>query len=543
VATTETPQKAEKVDIPREVPIRVTRYIKVDWKMWHVAVLAIAFLIVMFATAVSKIAYVGLAFGLIEAVWYIFCIALKPFDQGRSSLVTKSYRDGLKIYWGWRGKLLTLSDHPTLGEALNTHDPPDGVPPPKPIPLIGTVRFEGYVDKDNASDTEERDAQEAEDESARPIGIARDKKFGLLSGSLWVSSQSLLSADTETKQERREAFASLLDLIAEGGLLARYFAWSDQTFQGEEGQPEQLYDLIRERSHLARANPPNREVFMQRVAQMGAGSWTHETHLHLSIDPAQLKREIKFVGSSAALLVEQLDDLWGHVMGPEGRSPLGVRAASILDINELLMLNRTRLDPVFAQPYNQSWEGLADESLRLSEYFGWPPMADFRPDDHCVIGGTWHMGFYIDQFTRRGMKPEQLWDIIKVKVPKTVTVVFEMPPPHRSQRRAEYSTTGALAAQHTRGRHTATEQVAVKRAAQREHDMASDKGHDGRVRVYIDVTGPSLKQVRANVEEVRKAWMKARFVVEPLPRLQHLGIHATMPLTRGLATMPVPRWW
>jgi hypothetical protein len=527
VATTQTPPH---VEIPQEEDIRVTKKLRGNYKLLWAGGLGFIFIIVMIVSAVAGVPLYGLAFGSLEAMYFIFFIFIQPLEHGHTTLLANTFRHGTKLYRRTRGHLVHISEQPTLGETIRPRDSPDQEPPPKPIKMIGRISFVEY--KENV----------LEEEDQRPIGIARDHRLGTISGSLWVASQSLLSADNDSKEDRRGAWASILESLAEGGLLGRYLAWSDQTWYGQDLQTELLVRLLRERIGLVREHPPNQDVLLQRAPEMGLNSWQHDTHLHLSIYPPQLKREIRMAGGAPALLVEQLDDLYSQLLPPGGRSPLGVRTASILDINELIMLNRARLDPVFAQPYVQAWDGL-DEDMRLSEYFAWSGMADFRSDDFVIIGNTFHMGFYIDQFTRRGMKPEQLWEILKVKVPKTVTTVFEMPPPHRSQRRAEYSTTGARARSSSRGAPTASEQVAAERAAQREKDMAEHKGHDGRVRVYIDVTGSSLEEVRAHVETMRKAWMSARFAVEPLTRRQFLGIHAVMPLTRGLATMPVPRWW
>ena len=114
-------------------------------------------------------------------------------------------------------------------------------------------------------------------------------------------------------------------------------------------------------------------------------------------------------------------------------------------------------------------------------------------------------------------------------------------PPLEAERWAQWRTTGALSFNKDRvtshRRVTASQLRSADEALRHEVEIASNVGQVGRIRCYIDVTGPTLEEARENALKLRNAWTGSRFIVEPLTGRQHLGINAVMPLARGLSSL------
>ncbi len=520
--------------IPVEPDIQAGRF-PLNYKLlWAISLFALSGLVIIISSIAGRI-LAGLGFAGAVTLFYLLTIQLPLSSDYKTTVLAKAYRNGTHRFHKLVGWSRHSSDQPAAGEVFG-HNPPRNNPGKEWIRLIGPVDF--YPLRVNTL--------AAPEDKTPPLGIAHDKRYGTRSAVLWAAGSALSSADSHTQKEQQEAFAHLLDLLADLESPLYRFTWSEQTLMGEPQRPLELIEAIRSGAQLEPREAPNQGVFQQRTAEMGNDSIVHRTTMTLALYDKYIRSQAKAMGSPEDVIIGMLDMFYNAAMPGDRRSPIGLRAASFLTHNQLVLENRLALDPVFAQPiWQQGLDSLGPNDL-LDRSNAWPGHADFKPEDYCKLGSTYHMGFYIAEFTRTGVLPDQFWSILKVRVPKRVTVVIEMVPAHRAQRRAEWTTTGAEGANVERvtknRRVTAFQRVAADAAAQHEAELAENKGQVGRMRCYIDVTGATLDEVMFNAGEIRKACTGARFVLEPLVGRQHLGIEATMPVGRGLASIPLPKW-
>jgi len=516
-------QAKPRLRIPRERGIPVGRF-ELDYRaIWAVA-LGGTSLIIFALAANAGVWWAGFLFAIGTVIVYSLA-----FQAPGAAF---AHRYGGRWLRGLLGSNVHTSSQPEVGEDFGSYAS-EGKRP-KAIPLIGRVDFLPHEMAEGV------------------LGVAHDRRYGTYSISMWAAGSSLLSANESTQLERLRAFAGLLDSLAESGASVHRFAWHEQTLVGEPQRPAETVETIRRTTDLLRENPPNQAVLLERTSEMGERSEVHKTTMTISILADAVKREAKALGKShagfAEVLRQRAEAINALAMGAEyGSSPIGLKGTRIATYNDLVLENRLVLDPVFAQPVYQEWQRPDDREYRLDEQDAWPGYVNFQPAGYCQLGDTFHMGFYIQEFTRAGMPPNQLWNILKLRIPKTVTLVFQMVPARRAQRFAEWSTSGASASNVDRARSnrrvTASQQQAAKDALAHETEMATYQGQVGRIRCYIDLTGASLEEVRHNASLLRYACADARFLVEPLTGRQHLGIQAAMPIGRGLSSLTESWQW
>jgi hypothetical protein len=518
-----TPENQDRLLIPKEQPIRAGP-LKINYKLFWNVLFAVIGLAGLVLSASAGVLPLGILFaGLLIAAYFLF-IGIQPFEKGRTSGLSLGWRKANHAYHDLTGDTRYTSDQPEAGEAFTATA---RIPKrPKSIKLLGRISFLPY------------------ELPGGVLGIARDHRYNNYSATVWAAGSSLLSDDFQTQETRLAGFAGLLDQMAQVGSPVYRFAWREQTLIGEYTQPQEMVETIRRGAQLQRPNPPNSATLLSRTAEMGDSSIIHRTTMTLAVNASQIKREAKSRGGVSEVLVAQLQSFLATAQGRQvGHSPIGLKAASVLSYNDLILENRLALDPVFAQPIweGRTWSGPENEWDLLDEQNAWPGYVNFQPADYCRLGETFHLGFYIDELTRNGMFPAQFWDILKVPVPKIVTAVFQMVPPHEAERWAQWRTTGALSFNQDRvtahRRVTASQLKSADEALRHEVEIASNVGQVGRIRCYIDVTGSTLEEARDNALKLRNAWTGSRFIVEPLTGRQHLGINAIMPLARGLSAL------
>lgn len=518
-----TPENQDRLLVPKEQPIRAGP-LKVNYKLFWNVLFTIVSLAGLVLSASAGVLPLGILLVVLLILAYVLFIGIQPFERGRTSGLSLGWRKADHAYHGLKGDTRHVSDQPQTGEAFSASG--RLAKRPKPIRLLGRVSFIPY------------------ELPSGVLGIARDHRYNTYSATVWVAGSSLLSDNPQTQEARLAGFAGLLDQMAQVGSPVYRFAWREQTLIGEYTQPEGMVETIRGSAQLQRPNPPNLETLIKRTAEMGEASITHRSTMTLAVNASRVQREAKTRGGVNEVLVAQLQSFLAAAQGRQiGHSPIGLKAASLLSYNDLILENRLALDPVFAQPVweGRTWGGPENEWDLLDEQNAWPGYVNFQADDYCRLGDTCHLGFYIDELTRNGMFPAQFWDILKVPVPKIVTAVFQMVPPHEAERWAQWRTTGALSFNKDRvtahRRVTASQLRSADEALRHEVEIASNFGQVGRVRCYIDVTGASLEEARDNALKLRNAWTGSRFIVEPLTGRQHLGIDAIMPLARGLSAL------
>jgi hypothetical protein len=535
MATPEMRQPEETlVRINREKPAPIYESknfgtIKADWKLpWLIFVVGSSVGLIVIG-AIVGLFWVGWAYAGCALLGYGASIHIPWFEWGKSSAITVFYRKGLHRYRNIMGHNWHLSLDPSVGEAFGLTNSMRS--PPKPIKVLGKVKFVPHY----IGAAKGNGAQRA------VLGTAEDFKHHTLTGTLKVTFESLYSADADRRDRRLAAYAHLLDTLAQGDFYR--FAFQDTTLLGEHHDPTALLDEILRGNRLNRTAAPNRDVLLRWIAQNNNNSVVHESTMSLSLYLPAFRHEAKQLdGEYGTVLERAFRGFYASVIGKgSGQSPIGLSSAKFLSHNDLVLLNLLRLDPVFAQPYWQQWRRPRDSDYLLNENLAWPDSSDFRSGEIVRLGETYHLGFYVEEFGEAGMKQDAFWELLGVPVPKTVTVVFQMITRAQARKKVERNTTAVKGFNRDRAmdnkRVTEFHAEDEREARQLEHELATSKGHVGKVRCYIDVTGDTPEQAHAYARVMRSAvTTNTPFVIKPLISRQLRGIDALLPLTRGLRT-------
>lgn len=489
-----------------------------DWKL--------PWLLFTFISSVALIV-IGVAVGLWWSGWVytgfavLFYLTFIQVRIPRLKIppITWLHRRGLHWYRGFMGYNWYQSLDPAIGEAFGITTGERN--PPREVKALGKIRFNPH------------------EVGGAVLGTAEDFRYHTLSGTLKVTSESLFSVDAETRSRRLAAFAHLLDTLAQSDVYR--FAWQDTTLLGEHHDPNALLEGILKGSRLNRSSPPNRNVLLRWIDENNRDSVVHETTMTLSVSIPALRHEAKELGGDYGKVLERrLKDFYFSVIGRgSGHSPIGLSSAYLASYNDLVLLNLLRLDPVYAQPLWQQWARPHDADLLLNEKLAWPDSSDFRSEEMCRLGETYHLGFYIEEFGEAGWVRDSFWELVGVPVPKTVSVVFQMLPRDKARKTVERYASAVKGVNIDRAsegmRVTQFHEEDERQANALESELARNMGHVGRVRCYIDVTGESPEQAQAYARLLRSAvTTNTPFVMRPLTTRQLRGIDALMPLTRGL---------
>lgn len=408
--------------------------------------------------------------------------------------------------------------------------------------LGGRINFLPYrppVEAENDSETSEGEA---------PIlGIAQDIPYHQFSATFRGSCWSLLSDDEVGQLDRLAAFAYLLDRFAETGNPICRFKWQIKTTIGTVLNPVRTVKRVREDAGF-NANPllDATSLFadMERMAKSSIDE--HRLTFTLTLDPSQLGDELEKAGSVEAVLYDYMAAFYASLqLDGLSSSPLGLMEGYALDYNQLLLENRLALDPVFAHPVIKRMQAAGQDLVFANQQPAWPKFFDFSDPEFARVGETIHMGFYIEDTPSNGLSPTQLWSIIKLPIPKTITVVYAMLPVRQAERRAQWAANAAYVArgdsERSDVRVTRAEARAQEALEQHEDELALNVGQDGRARIYIDVVGAAVEEARNNALQLRNAALAARFLIEPLTGRQQDGLEVLMPAGRGLFSSPFQR--
>lgn len=503
-----------QVTIPVEEPSRAGG-IWLDHRVWWAGgFVFLAFTLIGVSSLVNQ-QLTGLVVILALAILVAAFVGLPWMDRGKTYPSAKLYRWMSYRRVRKRGHDYAISylvSRGELNQRLGTGDQPDIVK------VLG--RFDLYP-----LETEEGVA-----------GIVRDHRTNFYAGSVEVNS-SWAAQDDEEALAQRVAHARVLDLMARSGI--DRLAWSDETLIGEHVNPQLVLGSLREGSSLPAGDPKLDELFSQRMLERAAKSIVHRTTYTLALDGYAHRNEIKQMaqkGGAEAVLLSRLFKF--QDLTKDGSS--GIQDTSILDYNDLVSIWRRRLEPTIGRRLQTSWEPQGDIDL-LAENLAWPDTWDIQPN-YYRAGGCWHTCFYSDDFGKHGMSDARFLDLVKVPVPKIVTVICRPVPMKEAQKQVLRSTSGTAgyASERTRkmGRLDAFAAKELEDKRRQESELANLPHEDSRLRCFVDVMGSSLEEAETNAGRVLTETEGAGFVFLPLDFLQHLGLESTLLAGRGLKDKP-----
>lgn len=391
-------------------------------------------------------------------------------------------------------------------------------------PEIGRIDFYGH------------ELEEGNPESIR--GFAWDHRLNTDSAVIWVGGDSLLTQDPEEQTARFGGFSSLLESLSRQGSSISRFAWQDVTLIGEQS-PEQ--EIARELARSPSLDTKMLSDYFKQTARMGEASIRHWTTFNISVDRGRTAHLAKQMGGPEKLIAREAVSFFRSVTGAGlGDSSIGVKAAGLLTHNDRVIDNRLKTDMVRGKWIHQVWERPADSQYLLDAKIAFPGSYDLEAPDHCLLGSTYYVNFYIEEFPQGGMPPAAFWELMRVPVPKVVSVVFEMLPPWWALQLQELRTTTAMSSNRDVSgsgyRIKEKHRVAAERAQALEAGLAESKGKLGRVRVYVSAAGSTYEEARSNAEQIQAGASNAPFYLENLTHRQDEGVNALLNVCRGLET-------
>jgi hypothetical protein len=515
--------------IPRKEPIKIGNKLRLDFKIgWGFVVILIGALAVKVAGQVGK-SYLGWLFAGAFAALVAVLVVPPLFDGGRTTPLGFGFRKVNKLVRDKRGTHRYLSGRPLTPELVGQPEPDKWVAERlKGLKRIGAIRVIAH------------------ETQAGPLAIVHDRSRKTYLSTLTTSGPSMLSMDNDTRETQLDAFARVLDSLTDTYM----FAWQQRTLRKERLNSREMVSALRSHQNLAREDPPNLAVLLDRTKEMAAESVTHEVTMTLALYGPHIKVSRKVVNprkqqaAREKVLVDRLRDFYALLQGSGyGQGSSGV-IANFMTYNQMVMEIRRSLDPVGAERIEEQWRGPADDFDLLEERLAFPETADFETSSEWVrLGDTFHKGFYLERFARNGLRSDHFWKVLRLEIPKTVSVVVNTLSPGWAQHRAEWATNAASLANRDRlvggGRVTERADVQAGRVRRHERELAEEKGLAGEMAVYIDLPGASLEEVQENEVKLMQAAKGADFIVLSLTSRQHLGIDACLPLARGMVPMPV----
>jgi hypothetical protein len=518
--------------IRKEEPVQAGP-LKIDYKLFWLVLTVALCLVVWTLASKADVGMLGMAFTVIALLGYIAFVVVTPFDRLRTSALTLLYRRSRRTTRNIKGQNVFVTDLPEIGQSFGMEETAETRRENKLyFPPVGKITFFPYPT-----------GIDDQGKPLEPLGIIQDRRKHTRSVVLWTVGSSLLGSATADHERRQDAFSRVQQVCLELGTVYR-IGWRVQTFIGEPQNPEATVALLRAGANLPPSTSPPSDVFTSNLIKMGEDSVVHRTTMVFTIDTHAVKQQAKaHGGSSEAVLVGMLGAIQAAVMGADGeKSPLGLRAASFLTYNDLIMETRLALDPVHAQPLWEGWAGLQDPTQLLRPSFAWPGYADFRTSpDWGRAGETYHVGRYFDTYNPLGVFPDQVGTIAEVRVPKTMTTIVQLVPTQQAHRRAEWAKTSLRST--NRGSSSVTELRDIEEGRATSHAREVAEGNSiGRVRTYIDVTAASISEALENARLVDTVATGTQSVIFPMTAKHDLSVQAAMPAGRGLAAVKYPTW-
>lgn len=517
-------QSAERVrNIPKKEPIQPLKRVKVDFRAgWALFVLVVGAIIFAIGGSTPQS---WIFVGSLALLW-VALLGVKPHEGHKTTSLSYGFRTGNKKLRDATGNHEHTSTKPLMGELVGSVSPRQRARDRKEvIRRLGNIDLIPY------------------DTGRGPLGISHDKRDKTYAATARLTGHSITMQDPDVRELWMEGYARTLDSVVD----ARSLVWQLRTFLGEQTSVSSDVRHLRQAMDLARENPPNHEVLERRGNAEAASSIHHELTMTLVLADANISgKTARLAGSKEQVLANRLKSFHAMLMGDDGvHSPLGLTSAPFLTYNKLVREMHWALDPVGAADIWRTWAGPINEFDLIEEHLAYPDTADFKSSDEwCRLGKTYRMGFYVERFARSGMRSEHFWKILGLEIPKTITVTHHTVIPGWGRMRAEWAANAQTVRLQDKttegGRATGFDVVALNRVEQQEQDLAEEKGYLGEMRLFIDLPGRSLEEVKRSAAVLQNAATGADFILKPLDRRQHLGVDAVMPIGRGYIPTPVP---
>ncbi len=509
--------------IERERSLPLFGQLRLDWAMkWLIAIVC-GLAVLAFVMSLLNIYGLLLPTAFVSVIfWFVFIFI--PFRPDGMSLLSWIHRRAKHDM----GEEVFHSERVGAGETLLG---PDKKGQPKKFSKhLGRV---DYIAHEVANDVY--------------VGVAHDRREGTYTVGLTIKTGSLLMESSAVREVRILAFGSLLNRVASAGFDS--FSWKTQIIPGEAlnvaGDVKAIQHAFSLQSHPG--HDPDRFI-AEYESVVGSGSSERLSTFFFTIaDRGSFRRRArKLEGGFPQLLVEEVSELISELGLGESPNQLGVKYISFLSYNELLAEVRMALDPVFMVPVYQKSNLLKTGKL-FRESIAWPQTCSFKPTDHAVVGESIHRGFFIDSFPLEGVGPTDFDWLLNASRPITVTATYRPVPrllAMSNATRATNSTKGVIDELLADGKNPT---VAQKIEAQESHDnqreMVEALADVYRLRVYVDVTGPTLSDVSAVVDELRNTAARHDMPVAGLNLREEDGISVLLPVGRGLTSSRVRSWF
>jgi hypothetical protein len=526
MSTNESNPLGSKYFIHKVEPMRI-RGRAIDYRTGWAAGLLIPFFMLLTASLVFGllVGLAALAYLVITGLfWFIFVWA-KVRDGFNRPIISMWYRKQSYKKRNRNGDNYFASLEPEIGEVFGIKD--YNRSPPEPPPEIGAIDYYPFpLNPDNP------------DDKGSIGGGAHDYRLNTDSASLWVGADSWLTQDPEEQVARFGGFQALLDHMARQGSLINRFTWQDVTMVGEHNPPKETARALAREEELRLEEVAS---YLKESAGMDKKSVQHWTTFNISVSRALTRTIANRMGGPERLLARQAVDFYKLVTGGGLGSTIGVKAAGVLTHNDRIIDNRLKTELFRGQWLHTVWERPDDVDHLLDGRLALPGSYDFESGiDYCVLGNTYYMSYYIEEFPAAGLPPDAFWSVVGVKVPKVVSVVFELLPPWMALQMQELKTTTALSSNVDLNRAgyrvKEKQRISAERAQALEAGLAESKGQLGRVRAYISVAGRSLEEVRSNAEVLEGSVTDVPFYLELLTHRQDEGVNAMLNVCRGLET-------
>jgi hypothetical protein len=345
-------------------------------------------------------------------------------------------------------------------------------------------------------------------------------------------------ASVAAQQSRLAALGRLLDMFADTGNGLSRIVLQDRTIIGEWFRKAQDLDpFLQDRRSNSSDMPPDSDAYMTELTDEMANLAVS----HLSTITVAIKRGRK---PGAKVPEAALRDYEAFCRGATGKS-VGVQQLWPFSHNQAVFELLLALDPELV---SQNWELLLEwvaQKKLIDPGIINPPTWD-EGLKSTRIGETWHDGWTVENYGHDGkMPPDSMWRLVGQPIPKTVTTVIEMVP----MSLAKFLTNRSTAAVRTRnkekeslGRDNEFHKEELERRQEHARALARKRGMQSFSHTFVDFTGPSAMEARANAVAVAATVRhpdlhhNSGILLRPLTGAQRDNIGAVTPLGLGLSS-------
>lgn len=514
----------ERFSMPTEVPVRAGR-IQFDYKLGWAAGFAAIGILGMVASSLAGMPLFGILWILLLIAAYFLFVGVPLFDGGKKSALTKTSTVAAQRFYDTAGWSEYRANHAGIGEGFDKSRRPFDPAQLSHSKMIGKVLVKPfYVDGDGSE----------------PLGVAYDRQKGTMSSTLWVDEPPLINHSPDQASRKRTVYGELLATLDPVASNVCRFSWRTQTFLHEPIDASALKQAIAGKSpSMAKGG-----IFDDVVADLAERSVRHMTTMTLTLSRADIKKESKRLGSSEHVLAEEVQKFINAIT----ETAEGTTSAQALSYNQLVGVARVLADPTYVEGTMPSLMQATPGQTLLEPELAWSKYYDFKSaTDTCKVGQTYHRYYYVYVRDRSPILVEHFKKMHEVKVPKVITTVIQPISRRQAQRRAQLAANAAFSGNtdrtHDGKRVSGADQSLERQAVETEMEIVDEDSLTGRTRSYVDISGSTEEQCASYAREFELAVAATPLVLAPLEGRQAEGLGATLPLGRGLATIPISKQW